>query len=816
MPVSNEKRTKIINATISSKEKDIKEKDIKEIKPTAKDKHLDDLLLGLEYKELQFVKGVGPKCIAALVKNSQIQTSKYNLLTYFPRDYKKRIYFNSVREIIKNKHEFVEIPQTVNFNQELTFKREASLFGRIEYLKKYRNQKLEIFLRDQYNEMFVLRFFQYVDSISKTYSQNMGIIISGTPTFEYNKLLSFSHPDEILILNTSSSDSNTNLLVYNENTQSYIPIYKISDEMSKARINNKKFGQIIKSSFSLYSKYINNLSDVLPEYILKQSYNVPIEIEITKQGKLQKLPSKIVTTLPSIQDTINILHFPETENDIYKARYRMKFEEALIYQLAINVRNRQVLTHGKGIIITEKSKSARNLYDNLTFQLSPDQRKVLWDFAKDFSSGKPMSRLLQGDVGSGKTIVSILTMLMVIDAGYQVAMLAPTELLAEQHYHTISKLLKEFVNVKVVQLVGGLKKSLKKLVLNEISNGTANIIVGTHSLFQSDVEYKNLGLIVIDEQHRFGVMQRGELIELAKESIKQQDLMPHVLYMTATPIPRTLEMTAYGDLDISIIKTMPKNRIPVKTKIVFEKERRDIFNFINIEILKGRQVYIVYPLVEKSEKLELKSAVEHYELIKQVFPHLNCGLLHGQMQWYEKEEVMQKFLNKEYQILVATTVVEVGIDVPNATIMLIENAERFGLSQLHQLRGRVGRGMEQSYCFLMTKDNFLYKFSKTENAEEEKIKAVTRLKTMQETNDGFKIAEVDAKIRGIGDILGTKQAGMIQYKYINLTNNNDVKILEKARTKAREILKKDENLTSPIHKLLKEQVDKKIDFFLIA
>jgi ATP-dependent DNA helicase RecG len=428
-----------------------------------------------------------------------------------------------------------------------------------------------------------------------------------------------------------------------------------------------------------------------------------------------------------------------------------------------------------------------------------------------------MNRLLQGDVGSGKTIVAILTMLMVIDAGYQVVMMAPTELLAEQHFHTVSRLLDKNINLNIAILLGGTKKSARKKILENIKTGETNIVIGTHALFQSDVQYNNLGLVIIDEQHRFGVSQRAELIKLAKNSMqnfsndfeqnsnisnsdnsnnlntKLAKKSPHILFMTATPIPRTMTMMFYGDLDVSLIKTSPKNRLPIKTRVSFEQERTQVFGFIRNELNKGRQVYIVFPLVEKSEKLELKSATEHYEIIaNEIFPEFKCGLLHGQMKWQEKEEIMISFKENNFQILVATTVVEVGIDVPNATVMVIEDAERFGLSQLHQLRGRVGRGTEQSYCFLMTKDNFKYKFTgkKTANAEDEKINAIIRLKTMQETTDGFRLSEVDLKLRGPGDMLGTKQSGLPEFKYADLVN--DVEIVQTASNIAKQISTEDD------------------------
>ena len=385
------------------------------------------------------------------------------------------------------------------------------------------------------------------------------------------------------------------------------------------------------------------------------------------------------------------------------------------------------------------------------------------------------------------------------------------------------------LDLNIDLLLGGTKAKEKKQILERLKLGVTNIIIGTHSLFQSSLEYNNLGLVIIDEQHRFGVEQRSDLLALAKQSMKnteceivQEDIdlhsannnataeicnSPHTLYMTATPIPRTLTMTLYGDLDVSIIKTKPANRLPIKTKVCFDAQREQIYDFIRRELKKGCQVYIVYPLVEKSEKLDLKSAIEYYEIIaNEVFPEYKCGLLHGQLSFVEKEKVMQQFKNNEYQILVATTVVEVGIDVLNATVMLVEDAERFGLAQLHQLRGRVGRGNKQSYCLLVTKDNFKFKFSNnTKNIEDEKINSVVRLKAMEDTNDGFMLSEIDMKLRGPGDMLGTKQSGLPDFKYIDLVN--DTEIIKTASKITKQIIDDDEFLEQKKNAILKQKIN---------
>lgn len=808
-----------------------------------------------EYARLRYIKDVGDRRADALISDGI--KSVYDLLTYFPVRYIDRKNAGSVRDIIATYNNFyssnnnyyfdfanlysqkpqntsstisntvekyqlftekntptfskkVELLKTAKrfeFTKEIlnkksffaTLKQEVNILGRVvgaELINySYRKKRLVLTMRDFTGCIFEILFFQYADSYYKKYKKGDVLIVSGRPEIKFDKL-QFIHPTEILILN-EGDEHNPSVL------DNITPIYSLKKGMKNARINNSLLKSIIHNAFDKYEKYIEELPDSLSRDIREQFVM-----------KYEDNGSKKEIILPTLKDALYSLHFPKNTLDAEWALYRMKIEELLVYQLAIKIKNIKDVKNESGIIIKEKSKSARKLFDKLPFALSPDQRAVLWDFAKDFASGKPMTRLLQGDVGSGKTIVSILTMLMVIDAGYQVVMLAPTEILAEQHFHTISNLLNDFDNVHIAQLTGGMRKKAKAELCEKLLSGEANLIIGTHALFQKDIKYKNLGLIVIDEQHRFGVKQRGDLIKLAEESM-DNNYVPHVLYMSATPIPRTLTMSLYGDLKVSVIKTMPKNRLPIKTKIVFENQRNNMFNFINNEIIKGRQAYIVYPLIEKSDKLELKSAIEHHRIIQnQIFPHLKCGLVHGQMAWNEKEEVMNKFLNKEFDILVATTVIEVGIDVPNASVMVIENAERFGLSQLHQLRGRVGRGNEQSYCFLMTQDNFKYQLSKKQD-DDEQINAVIRLKTMQGTNDGFEIAEVDAEIRGSGDLYGTAQAGFLkQFNFSNI--QRDVDALSQAYTIADQIIESDENLSQENHKVLKEKILKKLEVYKIA
>ena len=608
------------------------------------------------------------------------------------------------------------------------------------------------------------------------------LAVSGLPELDLQGNPSFTHP-EIIIIDEEDEELYKNGKI--------LPKYKISDKLANGGINQKILRKIIRSIFDAGNL---KFEETLTESILNQ-FNYPIMKEAA----------------------VN-LHFPESHTSLERARNRLKFEEVFYYILELELTKKRQRNLDAGIVINQKSISARKLYDSLPYQLTSDQKKTLRDIANDLACGKPMNRLIQGDVGSGKTIVAVLAMLMVIDAGYQAVFMAPTELLAEQHYISLKRFL-EPIGIKVIQLVGGQKKKLRNEIISEISQNEPMIIVGTHAVFQSHVEYNKLAMVVIDEQHRFGVQQRADLIEMSKKSLGVENISPHVLVVSATPIPRTLSLTVYGDLDISIIKTMPKNRKPIKTKVAFENTRNEVFQFVRTEIQKGRQAFIVYPLVEKSEKMELKAATEHYEYLKtDIFPDLKVGLLHGQMFWYEKDEAMTLFLNKEFDILVATTVIEVGLDIPNASVMVIEDAHRFGLSQLHQLRGRVGRGAEQSYCILLTKDHYKFLIKKSSEDLLESQAAILRLKTMERTSDGFEIAEVDLKLRGPGDIMGTRQSGLPAFDFVDLINDGE--FIANVRNYVLALLSEDEHLRSKknevIRKTLIRMMNKNENFITVA
>ena len=504
----------------------------------------------------------------------------------------------------------------------------------------------------------------------------------------------------------------------------------------------------------------------------------------------QKLEAPVPETLPQwLVDELHLIpldlalrqiHYPATADELRQAQLRLKFEELFYVQLNILRYTRDRIRRYRGFVFSRVGNYFHQFYsDYLPFALTGAQKRVIKEIRTDMGSGRQMNRLLQGDVGSGKTLVALMCMLIALDNGFQACIMAPTEILAEQHLETFRNFLGD-MPVRVELLKGSVKGKRRQAVLDGVRDGSVQILVGTHAVLEDPVVFQNLGMVVIDEQHRFGVAQRARL--WGKNSWP-----PHVLVMTATPIPRTLAMTLYGDLEVSVIDELPPGRKPIQTTHRFENQRESLYQGVRREIQRGRQVYVVYPLIQESEKLDIKNLEEGYEHLRQVFPEYRISKVHGKMKPQEKDEEMQRFISGETQILVATTVIEVGVNVPNASVMIIENAERFGLAQLHQLRGRVGRGAEQSYCILVTK----YELSKDTRR---------RMQIMTETNDGFEIAEEDLKLRGPGDLEGTQQSGIaFDLKLANLAR--DGQILELARQKAQQLLDADPEENHPENRI---------------
>ncbi|HMT30705.1 MAG TPA: ATP-dependent DNA helicase RecG, partial [Bacteroidia bacterium] len=567
-----------------------------------------------------------------------------------------------------------------------------------------------------------LVWFKGIKWIKETLKPNIEYVIFGKPS-EFNGKFNFVHPEMELASETPGSI-----------TVNLQPFYNTT-EKCKARFLDSK--AIFKLQKTLLQQLPATIKETLPEDIIN--------------------PLKLI----SIRDSLINIHFPGNPEILKKAQFRLKFEEFFYIQLDLLKRKQFKIEKFQGKKVTLIGDHFNNFFKNqLPFELTGAQKKVLKEIRADMGSGHQMNRLLQGDVGSGKTLVALLSMIMVLDNGFQACIMAPTEILAQQHYNSISELLKG-TEMSIGLLTGSTKKKEREKILFDLNEGVLNFIVGTHALIEDRVQFKNLGLVVIDEQHRFGVEQRAKLWS-------KDEAWPHVLVMTATPIPRTLAMTIYGDLDTSIIDELPPGRKPIRTEHRFESSRLRLVGFMKEQIAKGRQIYIVYPLIEESAKVDLMNLEAGYEAICRDFPlpEFRVSVVHGRMKSADKDAEMKKFASGFTHIMVATTVIEVGVNVPNASVMIIESAERFGLSQLHQLRGRVGRGAEQSFCILMTGNKL-------------STDAKLRMSTMVRTNDGFEIAEVDMKLRGPGDIAGTMQSGVMNLQIADLVK--DGAILETAR-----------------------------------
>ncbi|MGD0037136.1 MAG: ATP-dependent DNA helicase RecG [Bacteroidota bacterium] len=692
---------------------------------------------------IQYIKGVGPKRAEALAKLG-IHSIK-DLLSYFPRGYLDRSQIVRIADL----KSYIEKSEAVTIFAEV-YRQEAR--------RTRRSNKLLFMLTVKDESGFLTCiWFEGFYWLKDAFDIGELLALSSIPTLDKLGRPQFLHPQFDRLKSVEEDEPDWGKLF---NTGGIIPKYNSNAELEKVGLDSRGFRRIIRNALGHQSTVIKET--ISSDILLRQS-------------------------LCDEQTAMRSIHFPENFQELNTAQRRLKFDELFFLQLMLALRKRGAQQQLRGLTYNVESKLARQLVDSLQFELTLAQKRVLREIVNDLKSPCPMNRLMQGDVGSGKTIVALCTALIAVENGMQVAFMAPTEILAEQHYQTLISFLKDLpVNVRM--LIGDQRKKLREDVLEDIRNGSANIVVGTHALVEEKVEFAKLGLVIVDEQHRFGVIQRAAL--------REKGINPDVLVMTATPIPRTLAMTLYGDLEVSIIDELPLNRKPIRTALRTESQKHKVYQFVKDEIDRDRQAYIVFPLIEESEKIDLKAATKEYEhLQKYIFPNYRLGLLHGRLRPEIKDEVMQKFKTGEIQILVSTTVIEVGIDIPNATVMIIENAERFGLAQLHQLRGRVGRGADQSYCILIANYNWFDTHSKgMEDLElrDQKEHARERLETMVQTTDGFKIAEEDLKLRGPGEFFGTRQSGLPALRIANLVDDSD--LLTLARKEAFDLIRNDPHL----------------------
>jgi ATP-dependent DNA helicase RecG len=675
------------------------------------------------HTSIEYLKGVGPSRADLLRKELGIRTLA-DLANFFPNRYIDRTQFLKINQLQQNTAE-------------------VQIIGKITQLKtvqQKRGSRLVATFVDETGSMELI-WFRGVKWIKESLKVDTPYVAFGRVNW-FNGLFTMPHPELELV-----SD-------YKKSLQTAMqPVYPSTENLSSKGVTNRV---VVKMMQQLFLHVSATFDETLSREII---------------DKL-KLVSK--------SEALFNIHFPKNQLLLTKALQRLKFEELFFIQLQLI---RKKLIHKskiKGYIFQSVGDNFNSFYKNhLPFELTNAQKRVIKEIRKDMATGAQMNRLLQGDVGSGKTIVALLTMLIALDNDFQATLMAPTEILAIQHFNAISALMKG-LNITISLLTGSVKTKERKRIHEQLENGELHILIGTHALLEDKVIFKNLGLAIIDEQHRFGVAQRAKMW-------MKNELPPHILVMTATPIPRTLAMSVYGDLDISVIDELPPGRKQILTAHRYDSNRLSVFKFMKEEIAKGRQVYVVYPLIQESQKLDFKDLMDGYESITREFPKpkYQISIVHGKMKSEAKEFEMNRFLNGETQIMVATTVIEVGVDIPNASVMVIESAERFGLSQLHQLRGRVGRGAEQSYCILMTS------FKLTSDAK-------TRLETMVKTNDGFEIAEVDLKLRGPGDLMGTQQSGILNLRIADIVK--DAAILKRAREVAFQVLNEDPNLKSIMNK----------------
>lgn len=675
-------------------------------------------------QDIQYLPGVGPKKKELLQKELGISTIS-DLLEYYPYKYVDRSKIYRIDEL-RSDMPFVQIRGRI-----LSFE---------EFSNGPRKKRLVAHFYDGTGVADIV-WFSGVKYATENYKEGIEYIVFGKPSL-FGGRYQFAHPD---------IDKASELQLSEMGLQ---PYYSTTEKMKKAGLTSRSIEKITKS---MLEKMAHPLSETLPPFIVNR------------------------LRLVSRDTAMRNVHYPKNTDDLRNARLRLKFEELFYVQLNILRYASDQRRKYRGYIFQHVGKIFNDFYSmHLPFPLTNAQKRVMREIRQDLGCGKQMNRLLQGDVGSGKTLVALMSMLIALDNDYQACIMAPTEILAEQHIATIKEFLGD-MDIRVELLTGIVKGKKRKAVLEGLADGSVRILVGTHAVIEDAVQFNRLGLVVVDEQHRFGVAQRAKLWNKSKNP-------PHVLVMTATPIPRTLAMTIYGDLDVSVIDELPPGRKPIVTIHKLNTQTTSLYNGIRQQIREGRQVYIVFPLIKESEKLDIQNLEEGFETLKEVFPEFSLSKVHGKMKAAEKEEEMQKFIKGETQILVATTVIEVGVNVPNASVMVILNAERFGLSQLHQLRGRVGRGANQSYCILVTKPQLATETRK-------------RISIMCDTNDGFQIAEADLKLRGPGDLEGTQQSGMaFDLKIADIAR--DGQIVQLAREEAQKIIDNDPNCNSNENSML--------------
>lgn len=685
-------------------------------------------MLGLSTRDIKYLPGVGPQRASLLAKELNIVSFK-DLLYYFPYKYVDRSRIYTIREIDGN------MPYIQLRGKFLSFE----TFG------EGRQRRLVGHFSDGTGVMDAV-WFQGLKFVMGKIKAGVEYIIFGKPTV-FGGRINVAHPDV---------DEADELTVGNMGLQ---PYYNTTEKMKRMLINSHAVEKLMRNLFHAIQR--EPFEETLSPWMVESFHLMPLA------------------------EALYNIHFPQNPELLRKAQYRLKFEELFYVQLNILRYTKERRNKFRGLPFEHVGEIFNTFYSqNLPFQLTGAQKRVIKEMRRDMGSGRQMNRLLQGDVGSGKTLVALMTMLIALDNGYQACMMAPTEILANQHYETICRFLAG-MNVRVELLTGNVKGKRRETILKDLLTGDVKILIGTHAVIEDTVNFSSLGLVVIDEQHRFGVAQRAKLWS-------KNIYPPHVLVMTATPIPRTLAMTLYGDLDVSVIDELPPGRKPIQTVHQFDNRRASLYAFIRKQIESGRQIYIVYPLIQESEKMDIKNLEDGYTNICEEFPEYRVSKVHGKMKPAEKDAEMQRFLAKQTQIMVATTVIEVGVNVPNASVMVIENAERFGLSQLHQLRGRVGRGADQSYCILVTG----YKLT------EETRK---RISIMVETNDGFEIAEADLKLRGPGDLEGTQQSGVaFDLKIADIAR--DGQLLQYVRDIAERLLDEDPQCENPKNQVVWQQL----------